>query len=728
MSRRRIAILGGGIGGLTTAYHLSRTPELRDRFEVTVHQMGWKLGGKISSGRDAQGRNLEHGLHIWFGCYENTFQMLQEVYAGRQAPPGSPFQTWRDVAKPQDFTPIGVRMGDGWGFAAIEWPRNAGTPGDGRLFPTLWEMVTELVNLVRIVVHRLEGDGLSGTPPAHDPGLMKRLLGHVATSASAAADEMVATFGRVLGARGPVAKELAAMLHAAAAALGADPFRLGADALRDMAEAMHLLRGGHGARSALAATPTERLMLEAIEVGLTVARGIVEDLILHDRPFESLDDIEFRAWLLKHGADPRVVAESSVVRAPYDTAFLYVDGDPAKPSVGAGCAIGGVLRLVATYKGAMAWDLQGGMGEAFIAPVYQRLLEQGVRFEFFSKMTAIRPEPGRDAIASVEIERQATMLPGYRLLRRFDDIDCWLAEPDWDNLADGPRLKAAGVNFESHWCAEPPVGRRTLHRGEDFDDVVLAMPVGTWKKLNDEAGPCDDLLARGGRFAAFTEALGIVPTVALQFWTLADAKALGWTGPRPAVVAGPEPICVWADMSQVLRTETPMTPPAKGLHYLCGTYATRLYARPSTDRGTPGRAKAEAQAMALQFLGGDAKAYWPLAVDAQGFRWPLLADSEGRVGAARMATQYVRANIDPTECCVGSDAGTTKYRLGPGDSGFEGLWLAGESTRSGFNATCVEATVMTGMAAARALAGLNLSIVGYDFPRMRPSEFLRRNA
>ena len=30
MSRRRIAILGGGIGGLTTAYHLSRTPELRD--------------------------------------------------------------------------------------------------------------------------------------------------------------------------------------------------------------------------------------------------------------------------------------------------------------------------------------------------------------------------------------------------------------------------------------------------------------------------------------------------------------------------------------------------------------------------------------------------------------------------------------------------------------------------------------------------------------------------
>lgn len=728
MSRRRIAILGGGIGGLTTAYHLSRTPELRERFDVTVHQMGWKLGGKISSGRDEQGRNLEHGLHIWFGCYENTFQLLQEVYAGREAPPGSPFQTWRDVAAPQDFTPIGVRMGEAWSFASIEWPRNAGTPGDGRLFPTLWEMVTELVNLVRILVHRLEGDAPPTTPAAHDMGLVARMLHHAETGANAAAGAVVKTLRGVHGARAPFAGELAALLHEGAAALGADPFRLGRDALCDMADTMRMLRGGYGTRSALAATPTERVMMEAIEIGLTVGRGLIEDLILHDRPFESLDDIEFRDWLLKHGADARVVAESSVVRAPYDTAFLYVDGDPAKPSVGAGCAMGGMLRLIATYKGAMAWELQGGMGDAFIAPLYQRLLDQGVRFEFFSKVTAIRPEPGRDAIAAVEIARQAEMLPGYRILRRFDDIDCWLAEPDWEHLNDGPRLRDAGVDFESHWCVEPPVATRTLRRGEDFDDVVLAMPVGSWKKLNDEAGPCDDLLARGGRFADFTQALGIVPTIALQFWTAADDKALGWIGPRPAVVAGPEPICVWADMSQVLRSETPMTPPAQGLHYLCGTYPTRLYARPASDRATPAEAEAEVQAMTLRFLGSDAGAYWPRAVDAQGFRWPLLADSEGRAGAARLGAQYVRANIDPTECCVRSDVGTTRYRLGPGESGFDGLWLAGESSRSGFNATCVEATVMTGMAAARAIAGISLIIVGYDFPRMKPSDFLRRTA
>jgi hypothetical protein len=130
--------------------------------------------------------------------------------------------------------------------------------------------------------------------------------------------------------------------------------------------------------------------------------------------------------------------------------------------------------------------------------------------------------------------------------------------------------------------------------------------------------------------------------------------------------------------------------------------------------------------MALKFLDRDAGIYWPLAVGDNGFHWSMLADSAGRKDAARLSAQYIRTNIDPTECCVRSDVGTTKFRLGPDESGFDGLWLAGESTRNGFNATCVEATVMSGMAAANAIGGLGLEIVGYDFPRLKPTDFLRR--
>ena len=49
MAKKKIAILGGGMAGLTTAYYLTKTPELRAQYEVTVHQMGWRLGGKAAS-------------------------------------------------------------------------------------------------------------------------------------------------------------------------------------------------------------------------------------------------------------------------------------------------------------------------------------------------------------------------------------------------------------------------------------------------------------------------------------------------------------------------------------------------------------------------------------------------------------------------------------------------------------------------------------------------------
>ena len=55
--RKRVAILGGGLGGLAAAFELTNQPGWSDRYEVTVYQKGWRLGGKGASGRG------EHGTH-----------------------------------------------------------------------------------------------------------------------------------------------------------------------------------------------------------------------------------------------------------------------------------------------------------------------------------------------------------------------------------------------------------------------------------------------------------------------------------------------------------------------------------------------------------------------------------------------------------------------------------------------------------------------------------------
>ena len=51
--RTRVAVLGGGCGGLSAAWALTATPALRERFDVTVYERSWRLGGKGASGREA---------------------------------------------------------------------------------------------------------------------------------------------------------------------------------------------------------------------------------------------------------------------------------------------------------------------------------------------------------------------------------------------------------------------------------------------------------------------------------------------------------------------------------------------------------------------------------------------------------------------------------------------------------------------------------------------------
>ena len=70
--KKRVVILGGGPSALATAFELT-SGELADRHEVTLLQPGWRLGGKCASGRGANERIEEHGLHVWFGFYDNAF-------------------------------------------------------------------------------------------------------------------------------------------------------------------------------------------------------------------------------------------------------------------------------------------------------------------------------------------------------------------------------------------------------------------------------------------------------------------------------------------------------------------------------------------------------------------------------------------------------------------------------------------------------------------------------
>lgn len=725
MTKECVAILGGGISGLTAAYHLSRTQALRDRYNVTVYQMGWRLGGKVASGRDENGRNLEHGLHVWFGCYENTFQLLQEIYAAKPPRPDNPFQRWTDVVKPQNFTAVGMETPKGWTYVPVEWPSNDGTPGDGRLFQSPWEIVTELLSLVRIIVHRLT-QALPSVAAPRPPQTIFDALGH-ALRAAVHIDQPNATTVLAAASTDSSPSSLVAAAEHWALSLGSNALLLGSDHPLGIAAMFDNVREGFKQfLHDFDLPPIVRLMLEAVEIFGACLNGIVRDLVLRDAPLTSLDDLDFRDWLLKNHADEQIVRQSSIIRMVYDTAFLYVDGNPDQPNGAAGVVLGGCLRLVGTYKGAMLWLLQGGMGECVIAPLYETLLCAGVTFRFFHKVTGLEPSDDGSEIARIRIAEQATVRNGeYRPTFPQKGMSCWRSQPDWEQLSDGPALKERGVNFESHWEQEAPVQTKTLERGVHFDRVVLSIALGAYKPLNPDPSLCQALIDRRGKFADFVQKMEIVPSLSLQLWTEATLPQLGWHQPKPATVAGPEPLNIWADMSVVAAVEDWKGAVPKGVHYLTGTYPTTLYKHPVSASQTPAEASAEVRDIAKRFLTVQANALWPLASCGSDFDWSMLFDSNNRTGEARLDAQYWRANIDPTECTVGSPVGTTRFRLGPDESEFANLVLAGEATRQGFNASCIEGAVMSGMAAARAISGEPQTIIGYGFQTRHPNEFLQ---
>src|SRR3990172_9578104 len=99
--KTKVAVLGGGVGSMVTAFELTGSAALREKYDVTVYQMGRRLGGNGASGRnmDRQARIEEHGLHIWFGFYENAFNCIRRCYEELGRAPGTPLASWKDAFK-----------------------------------------------------------------------------------------------------------------------------------------------------------------------------------------------------------------------------------------------------------------------------------------------------------------------------------------------------------------------------------------------------------------------------------------------------------------------------------------------------------------------------------------------------------------------------------------------------------------------------------------------------
>lgn len=458
----------------------------------------------------------------------------------------------------------------------------------------------------------------------------------------------------------------------------------------------------------------------AADMALAIGIGMLADGAL-SLGFEAINHVDFRTWLAAHGAQD-VSVNSAPVKGFYDLVFAYRDGDPNQPEIEAGTMLRGMLKVGLGYRGALMYKMQAGMGDVVFAPLYEVLQRRGVRFHYFHKLCELRPDATNTRVQEIELEQQVGLRgDDYQPLVEVKGLPCWPSRPRYAQIdpQQAALLQQHAINLESHWSDWPEryrqafghdLPRKVLRHGVDFDQIVFGLSVGS---LPHVAKP---LLLVSAPLSRCSANVGAVATQAYQVWLTQNLEGMGWNypgakGEEPVLSGFTEPFDTWASMDQLLCRESwaPACEP-QNVSYFCNAFTLDSYP-PSSDHSFPARCAASVKTAAIDQLETGMRPLWT-KVGAEGFSWNWLVDPEGRAGVARFDAQYWRVNIDPSERYVLSLVDTSRFRLRADQSGFSNLFLAGDWLKTGLDAGCVEAAVMGGMQASRAISGWPVMIRG----------------
>ncbi|MGA9795944.1 MAG: NAD(P)-binding protein [Rhizomicrobium sp.] len=711
MAKQRIAVLGGGVGALSAAFYLTEQSGWADKYEITVYQQGWRLGGKCASGHDMREgyghRIYEHGLHIFAGFYYQAFDLLRRAYKALDRPEGHPNRDVWDAFTPEDAVALIDLSKDASADRIwyLDFPPNYEVPGDDLSMPTVGDSLRALVmQLLRV--------SPAGPPASVVPAApLSPAAGSSSSSAKApllaVCDLLKGLFEKI---EGDVKQEVTEIEYEWVLD---SAIRLMEAHAKSMIGQVDIVTDG---------LTIDRLLL-SIYLVQTIVHGVIVDRVI-DKGYDSLDVYELSEWLYNNAlivaqrfpewGDPQARATALIewtpIKSAYDYVFGYGDGgDESKRTFAAGTALRSFLLLAIGYKGHFFWKMKGAMGDVVIAPLYLALRKRGVMFQFFSRITAVNPHATEDCIESVDYVEQVQLkdapvhyaplidiaLPGWP---KNMPLEGWPAEPLWDQICDGENLKAKGRDLEADTNDMPGAGdmRGRLVRGKDFDQIILGISVGGLKQV------CSSFPARlpksnwGPMFGALT----LTRTCAMQLWFKRTIDDLGCKGPDRTLAGAEQPYSAWSDMSHLLSRETwngverPLS-----IAYFCGQL-------PGPEDG--GAANEKALKEADKWLRSNAELYWPRASapgNHYGIDTELLFDPEPLAGGNPLTRQYVRANTNPSDLYVQSPKNSVYTRMDADQSGFSNLFLAGDWTLNGLNAGAAEAAAKSGARCALAIVG-----------------------
>jgi uncharacterized protein with NAD-binding domain and iron-sulfur cluster len=682
--KKRVCILGAGTAGLAAAYGLTDKQELRDKYDVTVYQVGWRLGGKCATGRSEPQKAVQQNCaHYLFGCYSNTLTMARDTYEELSQAGMQEFDDFDGVLLPRNLVALKECFQGQWETWSINFPTNSAVPGQDSTERLEAKYVVEMIIewLLQAIfgwelvykINQLDFDKRQpGIPPAWGPHAEpEKRKKHKKHGRRLRYILAAARFRRRTG------------LSFLDKALSWS--------LKKLRAAVWLIERGQ-VKNNLGA----RRRWVTFDMGCSLIIGLLDDRVLRPGGLEDIDKYDYRDWLTEHGASSYTI-DSAPIKLWYQNSLAYHEGDPDKPAISAAISIIGQLYASLNYRGSVAFSLSHEVGDSIIAPLYIALKRRGVKFKFFHKAKDIVASPGGTSIEKVIIEQQVTMAngnaDGYEPLIDVKQWPhCWPDSPlvDQFSAADRARFQAGNYDLESFytdWQSQHP--DIELKAGEDFDKVIFAMPHSLIPFY------CKGIYDSNAKWKRLVDSNPMVESQSYRIWFNVDLNQLGWPYGPPIMSGYGLPYCTWEDDSQLAKVEDWSTDP-KAIACVFGPLEAPVSSPDPSDQGYLPQQRAVVDQQSTRFATRYASGIWPDVGNA--------ANPKG-IDPAKVLLAVPRANSGPLERYTMTWPGALETRLRVDDTGFDNLLFAGDWTRNGIEAGSMEGATASGFQASRSICG-----------------------
>ena len=648
---QKIAILGGGAASCTAALALTSQPGWKERYDITIYQLGWRLGGKAASARNSNyGQRIEVVAgHFFPGIYHNFKRLLRSVYKELDRPEGVPLRTFDDAFK-----------------------------------------LTSYITNKRL--------NASTDNPDHDRRCFswKYLLEKLVKSTFSMADQM-----------------------------GIETGELDFDHLLDNPDLLQRKVNSIQEKiqniSANEKNSTRIELLSIVDVCVTSIKGILVDNLI-ENGFNSINHLDLREWLAKHGANAKTL-KSGFVKIHYDVNISYKNGDIEKPSVEAGNVVKMSLHIYFCYDDAPFFKQEGGDGDVIFSPIYEVLKKRGVSFKFFHKVEELNLNINNPKLVEqIRVTKQVELMnEEYDPLINIKGLPSWPNEPKYEEIVQEQAnlLKANDIDLESFWTRWPsvyeehfkqPLPEIILKRGHDFDIIISGIPVTSLSYL------CPELLEASENLRNAKEHIETTASMQLQLWTDEPRENLMLDSYTELIDPNREDIDYtigYYENNIKFEDWKPLGMNPKGCQFFT-FFANIEELPPSNNTEFPHECKEKSKKLLKSRIENSFENSMPKAYKDGQFKWEILTDPENRTGEERFDAQYFLVNINPSDRYVQYLTNTSQHRITTDGAGFDNIYFTGDWIQNGF-ICCFEAAVTAGLLTSKAISGYPREIFWEDY-------------